>query len=99
MKRHLLELHDQYRTHLESHDDVAAALMVLADVLHEARSAPDSDGLTVAEAARFLAVNPQTIYDLCSSRRLKSHRIGSGRGTIRIKRRDLELYRRTNETQ
>ena len=98
MKQPLLELHDQYRTHLESHDDVAAALMVLADVLHEARTVPDGDVLTVVEAARYLAVTPKTVYDLCSSRRLKSHRVGSGRGTIRIKRRDLELYRRTNET-
>jgi excisionase family DNA binding protein len=53
-------------------------------------SKPKSDLLTVRQAAAQLNVSQRTIYDLVESGRLKCQRIGIGRGTIRIRSRDLD---------
>jgi excisionase family DNA binding protein len=45
--------------------------------------------MTVREAADFLNVSAGTIYAICQSGTLPHLRIGVGRGTIRIRRRDL----------
>jgi excisionase family DNA binding protein len=39
---------------------------------------------TVAEIARQLKLSPACVYSLCATGRLKHHRLGLGRGTIRV---------------
>lgn len=46
--------------------------------------------LSAASAADSLGVGLQTIYDLVQSGRLPAQRFGTGRGTIRIRRDDLD---------
>ncbi len=48
--------------------------------------------LTVRQAARQLNVDDRTIYSLCSSGAIAHHRIGNGRGTIRIAPDDLNRF-------
>ena len=48
--------------------------------------------LTVRQVARRLNVDDRTIYSLCSSGALAHHRIGNGRGTIRIMPEDLNRF-------
>ena len=48
--------------------------------------------LTVCEAATLLNVSSSLIYHLIDSRKLACHRIGAGRGTIRIRKEDLDEY-------
>jgi len=50
------------------------------------------DLLTVREAADFLKLSAGAIYALCSSGTLPHHRLGRGRGAIRIDRQDLVNY-------
>jgi excisionase family DNA binding protein len=51
---------------------------------------PALGALTVKQAADRLGVSSRTIYDLVESGRLKCQRIGTGRGTIRIRPADLD---------
>lgn len=48
--------------------------------------------LTVRETAERLKVSPATVYALVSSGQLACHRIGTGRGTIRISEGNIEAY-------
>ena len=48
--------------------------------------------LRVKEAAEQLAVSPKAVYRLCESGALAHHRFGVGRGTIRIRQRDLYAF-------
>lgn len=48
--------------------------------------------LTVSDVARRLQFNPATVYRLVDSGRLPHHRVGNGRGAIRISEDDLALY-------
>ena len=48
--------------------------------------------LTVLDVAKQLAVSPSLVYQLVESERLAHHRIGTGRGTIRISQTDLDSY-------
>jgi excisionase family DNA binding protein len=48
--------------------------------------------LTVVEVAVRLRISRTCVYQLVDSRRLGSHRIGVGRGTIRISEEDLAAY-------
>lgn len=50
--------------------------------------------MTVVEAARYLEVSRYTVYDLCRAGRLAYHRIGRGRGALRIDVADLQEYKR-----
>ena len=59
------------------------------------RAAPSdltSDSLTVAQTASVARVGKRTIYKLCEDGRLPYRRVGTGRGTIRIKQSDLDRY-------
>ena len=56
------------------------------------RMSTDLQMLTVKDAAAQLNVAKSTVYTLVKSGRLRAHRIGSGRGTIRISIGDLEEY-------
>jgi excisionase family DNA binding protein len=47
---------------------------------------------TVKEAAAILHVSPATVYQLCSERKLVHFRVGSGRGTIRVRQEDLDAF-------
>lgn len=46
----------------------------------------------VAEVARLLKCSPALVYVLCEKGKLNHHRIGVGRGTIRITEGDLEAF-------
>ena len=48
--------------------------------------------LTVREVAEKLRVTEQCIYSLIDKKRLPHHRIGVGRGTIRVREEDLTDY-------
>ena len=48
--------------------------------------------LTVAEVAEWLSVSGSLIYQLIESGKLPVHRIGNGRGSIRFRPDDVELY-------
>lgn len=54
--------------------------------------APPSDCLTVIQAAAVAGVGKRTIYRLCEEGRLPYARVGTGRGTIRVKRCDLDRF-------
>lgn len=47
---------------------------------------------TVKQAAERLHVSIATVYQLCAERKLAHHRIGVGRGTIRISEEDLTAF-------
>lgn len=55
--------------------------------------------LRVSQVALQLAVSKQTVYRLCEEGKLTHSRIGSGRGTIRIKQSDVDLYLRGAQVQ
>lgn len=48
--------------------------------------------MTVVEAADLLSVSPRTVYALCAAGRLPHHRVGLGRGTIRLKPTALDRF-------
>jgi len=48
--------------------------------------------LRVSEVANRLNVSAQCVYQLIAAGRLAAHRIGMGRGTIRIAEVDLEHF-------
>ena len=48
--------------------------------------------LTVSEAARLLRLSAAAVYALCKTGELPHHRLGSGRGAIRISRADVLAY-------
>ncbi len=52
----------------------------------------DMNLLTVKDVAERLNVSPSLIYQLVESGKLSVHRIGTGRGTIRVSQSDLESY-------
>ena len=51
--------------------------------------------LTVKEVARRLRVSASLVYQLVDSGKLGCHRIGNGRGAIRIRPDDVDTYLRT----
>ncbi|MFF4735108.1 helix-turn-helix domain-containing protein [Streptomyces sp. NPDC002536] len=50
--------------------------------------------LRVGDVARLLGVHPSTVYREVGSGRLRSFRVGTGRGTIRISRAALREFAR-----
>jgi excisionase family DNA binding protein len=52
----------------------------------------EDDWLTVDDAAARLKVAPRTVYRLCDEDKLPHQHIGSGRGTIRIRAKDLVAF-------
>ncbi len=52
----------------------------------------DVNLLTVKDVAERLNVSPSLVYQLVESGKLPVHRIGTGRGTIRVSQSDLESY-------
>lgn len=48
--------------------------------------------LTIKEVAERLSIGRTTAYELVESGDLKAKRIGKGRGTLRVRPSDLELY-------
>ena len=86
-------------------DKAAAAALTIADAIERgieaithskavdtAPAPPPSAVITVRDAANRLGVSLRTIYDLAQSGRLPCQRIGTGRGTIRIRLADLDAY-------
>jgi len=91
-----------HRFHEETGGDTASAAMLTLGAILAGRSTevdgerPDELPLTVVEAARAMKVSKDAVYDLCDSGKLRHHRIGSGRGTIRIMPRDIDDFRRSS---
>ena len=91
-----------HRFHEETGGDTASAAMLNLGAILAGRSAeadgerPDEAPLTVVEAARTMKVSKDAVYDLCDSGKLRHHRIGSGRGTIRIMPNDIDDFRRSS---
>jgi excisionase family DNA binding protein len=74
-------------------DATAAAVLVLAEVLTDSKPAEaPSDSLSIAKAAHELGVSKTTVRNLIALGTIRSHRIGTGRGRIRIRREDLNEY-------
>ena len=48
--------------------------------------------MTVKQASERLSVSVATVYSLVGSGKLACHRVGLGRGTIRISEADIEAY-------
>lgn len=69
--------------------DVLGRLLAWSKEGDVASTADDGRPLTVKQAAAFLNCSDDLIYDLCSSGQLVHHRIGKGKGTIRIPRNAL----------
>ena len=86
----ITEAFNQFRT--VTGDDVSAAILAVGSVL--AGQQTDDRPLTVKEAKEFLNVSADTVYSLCDSDQLKHHKIGNGRGTIRIMLSDLIEFRK-----
>jgi len=57
------------------------------------------DLLTVQDVAVILKVSNSLVYGLVASRKIACHRIGQGRGAIRICRNDLEEFLATCRTE
>jgi excisionase family DNA binding protein len=53
--------------------------------------------LTVAQVADRLSCSRALVYQLCAEGRIAHHRLGLGRGTIRIEEEEVQEY--LNETQ
>lgn len=47
---------------------------------------------TVAEIAKRLKCSPALVYALCEAGKLSHHRLGLGRGTIRVAEEDLTAF-------
>ncbi len=56
------------------------------------RRADPSELLTVRELADFLRVSPALVYRLVEEGKIACHRIGMGRGAIRVRRQDVDDY-------
>lgn len=74
-----------------AHDSLRLAGQLLA------WATPTPEALTVQQAADRVGVSSRTIYDLCDSGDLKHQRIGTGRGTIRIRPANLDKCNRRSE--
>jgi excisionase family DNA binding protein len=74
-------------------DDIPAAILAVGSVLTGQQAA--TKPLTVRQAAEFLGVSADAIYSLCQSGKLRHHRVGNRRGTIRIQ--PVDLVRLQNE--
>ena len=48
--------------------------------------------LTVADVAKRLRCSPSLVYSLCASGKLPHHRLGLGRGTIRVTEAQLAAF-------
>jgi len=51
-----------------------------------------TDLITVEQAAKLLTVSRQTVYTLLNTGRIAYHRLGFGRGSIRLRRADLDEF-------
>jgi excisionase family DNA binding protein len=52
----------------------------------------DLELLTVAEAASLLKISRSLVYQLIEAGRLAVHRLGCGRGALRLKKSDVARY-------
>ncbi len=69
---------------------VTNEILTLELIMNDHTSEPPL--LTVKQAAKRLAVSEKTIYAQCQSGELACHRIGLGRGTIRLSEAQLADY-------
>ncbi len=72
--------------------DAVAVLSSLLATLQPVAGKPADAPLTVAEAAERYGIAKRTVYALCEDGQLAHHRVGTGRGTIRIKPADFDRY-------
>lgn len=78
---------------------VLDALLRLRECAEWREALPTNEGqvLTVLQAADALGISERTARDLIASGELGHHRVGSGRGRIRIRPRDVEAYQSRTE--
>ncbi|MCA9196653.1 MAG: helix-turn-helix domain-containing protein [Planctomycetales bacterium] len=62
------------------------------DSIRNATRKMDSPMLSVKQTSELLSVSVATVYSLVHRGKLPSHRIGVGRGVIRIRLVDIEAY-------
>lgn len=59
---------------------------------------PKTNSLTLIEAAGVLGISERVARDLIATGELTHHRVGNGRGQIRVLPRDIEAYQGRTET-
>ncbi len=85
-----------YRDHLEHIGDASPpAVLTFAETMQPQACTESPEFLTVNEAAKMLSIDPQTVYRFCWSGQLAHHRLGTGRGTIRITHDAIKSYRQS----
>ncbi len=77
-------------------DPIAASNLTLAQAMLGTK--PD-EAMTVKDAAKYLKVGKNTVYDLVSAGKLTASRFGKGRGTIRIERESLKRIAETSRQE
>jgi len=79
-------------------EPIAAALLTLADAIgNKSDATPERSVLTVKEAAGALGISERLARDLIATGKLGHHRVGSGRGRIRVTPRDVQEYQSRGE--
>ena len=76
---------------------LATCLAVSALPTAETRESLSSVAMSVKQAAGKLGISERVVRDLIAAGELGSHRVGNGRGQVRILPRDLETYQGRGE--
>lgn len=94
-KAGMLDQYDQHKNvrHCSPRDAVAILSSILAALQPVGDAAKATDApMTVKEASKRYGIPERTLYALCKGGQLAHHRVGTGRGTIRIKPVDLDRH-------
>jgi excisionase family DNA binding protein len=86
-------LAESKREVLSRHDALSSLGRMLAGCQQQPEILPD-DELTPQEAAELLNVSLSTIYRMVDGGQIAHKRYGSGRGTIRVRRKDLLAHQK-----
>jgi excisionase family DNA binding protein len=75
-------------SHVSSHNDRA----LRTTVRQQSSPVSDMDLLTINDVAAILKVSKSLVYGMIASGKIACHRIGNGRGAVRVRRDDLEHF-------
>jgi excisionase family DNA binding protein len=99
----MLDHYDQHKNmrFCTPRDAVAVLSSILAALPRVGAHAqkPSDAAMTVAEASEHYGIPERTIYALCKAGQLAHLRVGTGRGTIRIKPADLDRHLQQNRVE
>lgn len=85
-----------YQRHLSlTGEPIAAALLTLAEAIEGKPT--KATALTVKQAGDVLGISERVVRDLVATNQLGHHRVGNGRGQVRILPRDIEEYQSRDE--